>query len=119
MGGTLRAGVAALPPAPRFLILLADLPEITAADLALVAGQYGALIAQGAMADGTPGHPVAFADSLRPAFASLKGDEGAKAVIKANAAQRQLVTLPDNHATRDLDTPEDWAAWRVETGIAN
>lgn len=121
MGGTLRAGVAALPDAPRFLILLADLPEITAADLALVthAPAEGALIWQGAMANGTPGHPVAFDHSLRLAFAALRGDEGAKSVIKAHVGARRLVTLPDTHATRDLDTPEEWAAWRVETGIPN
>jgi len=27
------------------------------------------------------------------------------------------VPLPGDHATRDLDTPEDWADWRRETGL--
>lgn len=36
MSGTLRAGVAALPDCRRFMVLLADLPALEAADLDLV-----------------------------------------------------------------------------------
>ena len=117
MGGTLRAGVAALPVADAFMVLLADLPELTAPDLqtmcAAMQAETSALIWQGADCDGKPGHPVIFAASLRQAFADLAGDVGAKPVIKAHQSQRHLVRLPAQHATRDLDTPEEWAAWRA------
>src|SRR5690606_14859112 len=61
MGGTLRAGVACLPQADRFMILLADLPEITADDLVQMAQtQSDHLIWQGADSQGNAGHPVVF-----------------------------------------------------------
>lgn len=117
MGGTLRAALPALPAAKAFMVLLADLPELTAQDLREMVAAMDkapqALIWQGADCDGQPGHPVIFADSLRPAFSGLSGDMGAKPVIKAHQSQRHLVTLPAHHATRDLDTPEEWAAWRA------
>jgi CTP:molybdopterin cytidylyltransferase MocA len=117
---TLRAGVDALPPCDRFLILLADLPDITTGDLCrvLVAplAHPEARIWRGATADGAPGHPVLFAASLRPAFAALQGDTGADPIIRAQRAATVLVPLPGQHARRDLDTPADWAAFRAETG---
>lgn len=117
---TLRAAVAALPPCNRFLVLLADLPEITTTDLQTIlaapANHPEALIWRGATASGAPGHPVLFDASLRPHFATLSGDTGADPVIRAHRAQTVLVPLPANHARRDLDTPEDWATWRAETG---
>ena len=61
MAASLRTGVAALPECRHFMVLLADLPELTAVDLT------------------------------------------------------KLIALPNQHATRDLDTPEDWAAWRAGT----
>ncbi len=117
---TLRAAVAALPPCDRFLILLADLPDITTADLQTVlaapADHPDALIWRGATATGAPGHPVLFDASLRPHFATLTGDTGADPVIRTHRAQTVLVPLPKDNARRDLDTPADWAAWRAETG---
>jgi CTP:molybdopterin cytidylyltransferase MocA len=118
---TLRAAVAALPPCARFLVLLADLPEITTADLRAVLNapehHPAARIWRGATETGEPGHPVLFDASLRPAFAGLSGDRGADPLIRAHRDQTVLVTLPRRHALRDLDTPQDWAAFRAETGL--
>jgi molybdenum cofactor cytidylyltransferase len=118
MGGTLRDGVAALPPCPRFLITAADLPGLTAADLTKIgtADPGDALIVIATSAAGALGHPIAFDASLRPAFAALAGDVGARAIVRANGARIRTVALPGDHATRDLDTPDDWSAWRAETG---
>jgi CTP:molybdopterin cytidylyltransferase MocA len=117
---TLRAAVAALPPCNRFLVLLADLPEITTADLQTVLAapdtQPGALIWRGATDLGQSGHPVLFDATLRPEFATLVGDTGADPIIRANRDKTALVPLPAHHARRDLDTLEDWAIWRAETG---
>lgn len=119
---TLRAAVAALPTCDHFLILLADLPEITTEDLLTVmaapATHPDALIWRGATADGLPGHPVLFAATLRPLFDTLEGDTGAEPIIRALSDRTVLVPLPGQHARRDLDTPADWAAWRSETGQA-
>ena len=55
---------------------------------------------------------------LRDDLMTLKGDEGAKSVIVRHRARLRLVPLPARHATTDLDTPEDWAAWRATQSAA-
>lgn len=115
MGGTLRDGVAALPACPRFMVMAADLPGLTADDLRLLAATDpgDALIVIATGADGRFGHPILFDSSLRAGFDALGGDVGAKPLVKANKGRIRTVALPADHATRDLDTPEDWAAWRA------
>lgn len=116
MAASLRAGLAALPPGcPGLLILLADMPEITCADIAAVlAGFDGATILRGTSAEGVPGHPVLFPAGDFPALARLTGDAGARDLLRREGARVRLVPLPARHALTDLDTPEDWAAWRAE-----
>lgn len=116
MAASLVTGVAALPDHAAILLLLADLPEITATDLQTVLAEsrlYPNAILRGAAADGTAGHPVLFPADLRDELLTLKGDEGARSVLFHHANRMRLVPLPDRHATTDLDTPEDWAAWRA------
>ncbi|WGV16726.1 nucleotidyltransferase family protein [Fuscovulum ytuae] len=116
MAESLKAGLAALPPEAGCMLLLADLPDITAADLATLCDHWRAepeAILRGAAADGTPGHPVCFPPDLRDDLMTLRGDEGARSVLVRHRARLRLIPLPDLHATADLDTPEDWAAWRA------
>ena len=116
MAESLKAGLAALPPEAGCMLLLADLPEITATDLITLRDHWRAepeAILRGAAADGTPGHPVCFPPDLRDDLMTLKGDEGARSVLVRHRARLRLIPLPDRHATTDLDTPEDWAAWRA------
>lgn len=110
MGASLAAGAAAVPPGMAgVMVLPADMPEITAADLrAVAAGFDGTRALRGTGADGTPGHPVIFPATALPALAALTGDRGARDL----AAGARPVALPGRHALTDLDTPEDWAAWR-------
>jgi len=118
LGGTIRDGVAALPVCASFLVLAADLPGITADDLRAMAGaeMAGALVLIATDAQGQYGHPIRFDAALRPAFAALTGDEGARAVVRSTRLQRPF-PLPGDHATRDLDTPEDWADWRATSRL--
>jgi molybdenum cofactor cytidylyltransferase len=116
MAASLTAGLASLPATAGVMLLLADLPEITTADLITLRdawAQEPEAILRGAAADGTPGHPVCFPPDLRDDLMTLKGDEGARAVLVRHRARLRLIPLPDRHATTDLDTPEDWAAWRA------
>lgn len=116
MAESLKSGLAALPAGAGIMLLLADLPEITATDLRTMLSQWQhepEAILRGATEDGTPGHPVCFPPDLRDDLMTLKGDEGAKSVIVRHRARLRLVPLPARHATTDLDTPEDWAAWRA------
>lgn len=119
-GITLRTAVAKLPPCPAFMIVLADLVELEAADYARMFGTWRAepdhVIWRGATAAGKPGHPIIFNQNLRDAFKTLKGDTGGAAILRAHAQQTCLVPLAGERALRDLDTPEDWATWRAQTG---
>lgn len=120
MAGTLRGAVSRLPPCDAFMVVLADLPDIDTADMNAVfaarLAEPDLLIWRGATEDGRPGHPILFDAALRPDFARLSGDGGGEAIVKANRDRTRLVPLAGQRAILDLDTPEDWAAWRMATG---
>lgn len=122
MAASIRAGAGALPPdATGVMILPADMPELTEADLraALEAFERAAPprpILRAVDEDGTPGHPVIFPGDLFAKLKCLTGDEGARGVVQAHDARLVLLPLPEGHATTDLDTPAQWAAWRARPG---
>lgn len=98
------------------MVVLTDMPEVRASDLHLILtlGQQAPdAILRAAGADGTPGHPVLFPADLLPELAALTGDTGARDVLKRHGARVHLVPLEGSRALVDLDTPEDWAAWRT------
>lgn len=115
LSASLRAGIAALPETARgVMVLLADMPELTAADLQMVRdGWDGETATRGATDDGRPGHPVIFPRRLFGALADLRGDRGAGALLASGQEPVRLVPLPGTHALCDLDTPADIAAWRA------
>jgi CTP:molybdopterin cytidylyltransferase MocA len=116
IAASLRAGLMALPAPAPVLVLLGDMPELTASDLRHVLTAFASApqrIHRGAGADGTPGHPVIFPPWARDELMALTGDQGARPLLARHAAEVTLVPLPGTHATCDLDTPEDWAAWRA------
>ncbi|MCL4187246.1 MAG: nucleotidyltransferase family protein [Rhodobacteraceae bacterium] len=120
MGASLRAGVSALPAGTTaVLVLLADLPEIEAGDLARLLSAHAAwpgAILRGTAEDGRPGHPVLFPAAFLPALRLVAGDAGARELLAAHAGQVRPVPLPGARAVTDLDTPEAWAEWRARTG---
>ncbi|MFZ1470681.1 MAG: nucleotidyltransferase family protein [Paracoccaceae bacterium] len=117
MSASLRAGLAALPPnCPGVMVLPADMPDLTTADLALMLQHFArdpGRIWRGASPDGRPGHPVLFPADLLAALAALSGDEGGRTVVRAQRDRVSQIALPGTHALLDLDTPSDWAAFRA------
>ncbi|MDX8353621.1 nucleotidyltransferase family protein [Cognatiyoonia sp. IB215182] len=117
MSGTMRGAVAKLPAAPAFMMLLGDLVALETEDLKRVfkarEDQPDHLIWRGATTGGKPGHPIIFDASLRPEFAKLAGDSGGETLVKPLREQTCLVPFHDDRARLDLDTPEEWAAWRA------
>jgi molybdenum cofactor cytidylyltransferase len=114
MAASLRAAVAAAPEGAGVAVLLADMPEITAADIGALVAAFEATgrdrVVRAASEDGRPGQPVIFPARLRPALLALRGDAGGRDILAREDVL--LVPLPGRRALTDLDTPEDFAAWR-------
>ena len=118
MGSSIRAGMAAITPtAEAALIALADMPEVTAGDVNRLIAAYdaeeGREIIRAATVDNRPGNPVLFGRRFFESLSSLEGDEGARGLLASHSDLARLVPLDGVAARTDLDTPEDWAAWRT------
>ncbi|MDZ4087424.1 MAG: nucleotidyltransferase family protein [Tabrizicola sp.] len=113
----IRGLAAVVEPGPEdgLMILPADMPGFSAKALADLISRFRAepeLIWRGGTTDGTPGHPAIIPRDLWPELAAITGDEGGRSVLKRHADRVRQVPLPGRMATLDLDTPEDWTAFR-------
>ena len=108
---SLRAGLAALPPeTAAALFILGDQPLIgpTILDALIAAYRHtGAPIVMPTY-DGQRGNPVLIARALFPELADITGDQGARGVIRAHAAEVHDVPIAGPPPTDDLDTQEDY-----------
>ncbi|MHC0052915.1 nucleotidyltransferase family protein [Actibacterium sp. D379-3] len=123
MAHSLCAGVAAMPATvAAMMVVPADMPDLTANDFAHLISQFrddpDVPLLRATSSGGVPGHPVLFPRRVFAALSRLTDDTGARSVLDAHRAALRLVPLPDRRAITDLDTPEDWAAWRTRTGVA-
>lgn len=117
MAASLRAGAQEIGPAEGLMVLLPDMPDIDQADLGQMISAFAeepTVPLRATDADGTTdGHPVILPRRLMQELAVLNGDRGARVVLDGERIRR--IPLPARHAVTDLDTPEDWAAWRAAT----
>ena len=99
-----------IPPVQGALILLGDMPLVTATllDALLTAADAhpGAIVAPSYA--GVRGSPVYFPADLFPALLTLTGDEGGRSVIAQNAARLHLLAWPDPTIALDVDHPDDY-----------
>ncbi|WP_370230556.1 NTP transferase domain-containing protein [Cognatishimia sp.] len=117
MGTSIATSVQHMPETISALMILpADMPELTEDDLATMrtAQNENPDAILRAMSGDRPGHPVVFPKRCFNALNGLSGDEGARHVIRGDERAVIHVALPAQHALTDLDTPEDWAAWRAK-----
>jgi len=109
MAASLRAGIVSLPPdAAGAFVFLGDMPRVPHAVLAPLA----AAVAAGASAaapvhQGRRGNPVAFARSLFPELAELRGDQGARKILDRLGPDLALITSPDDGVLFDVDERGD------------
>jgi molybdenum cofactor cytidylyltransferase len=111
LSSSIRAGVARLPAScTGVMLVLADQAAVTADDLKRLAGtwrkqpQYIAA----ALYAGTCGAPAIFPRTAFRDLAELRGDAGARALLRRNPDR--LVRVPMPSAALDVDTPEDLLA---------
>jgi molybdenum cofactor cytidylyltransferase len=102
------------------LLCVGDLPGIRAAHVAAVVGaardEKGRIDPKRIVVstfEGRRGHPVLFGSGWLAALAQLAGDEGARQLVRANAAQVVEVEQRDNACLRDVDSPADLDAARA------
>lgn len=107
MGSSIRVGVAALSPhLDGAVIALGDQPKITPAHLrALAEGLRDAPIVASTY-DGVLGAPCAFARVEFERLLSLKGDVGARALVRGG--DEPVATIAFAGANMDVDTPESY-----------
>lgn len=117
MSASLRAGVAALPSGTDVaLVLLADQPRITPQVIAMVmdsAVAAGGADAVRASYGGIPGHPVALGPALLRRVPELRGDAGARDLLRD--ARVELVEAGHLCDPTDVDTPTDLNALEAIT----
>jgi len=109
---SLRAGVAALAGCRAVIVTLGDEPLITPQVIARLVGERGPARASYGRA---PGHPVKLTPALMRRVAELRGDAGARGLLRtARRVECGHLCRPD-----DVDTPEDLAhvAVRAREGV--
>ncbi len=106
MGASLAAGIAATAGTGGWLVALGDMPWIRPQTIALVAGSLraGARLAAPSY-QGQRGHPVGFSESFRGQLLALRGDEGARAILRQHAGELVQVECEDAGVLVDIDQP--------------
>lgn len=112
MADSIARGVAALPDTCDAVVIVpADMPGITDMDIRNMLDAFtGDHILRACDGTGRMGHPVVFPRRLFQALAKLSGDDGARGLLADEEVHSYA--LPGDHATLDLDTPDDWHLWR-------
>ncbi|HTT41960.1 MAG TPA: nucleotidyltransferase family protein [Steroidobacteraceae bacterium] len=108
LSSSIRAGIARLPlGCAGALLMLADQPAVTVDDLKRLAGTWRKQPQYCAAAQyaGTLGVPAVFPRALFPQLLQLRGDSGARALLRHSPDR--VVRVPMPSAAIDLDTPED------------
>lgn len=115
MSTSLRAGIAALPPeAQAVVVLLADMPRITADHVDRVIEAFDA--AQPTIVvpekDGRRGNPILWPRELFAQMSAVSGDKGARGLLERHAARLRRIGMDDDAIFVDIDSPEDLAGAR-------
>jgi molybdenum cofactor cytidylyltransferase len=107
---SLRCGIEALSDGAelrKVIVTLGDQPRLTPA---LISRFVGEAPGTRAVYGGAPGHPVVLGPVQLRAIAGLRGDQGARDVLRGGLT----IECGDSGAALDVDTPEDLEAIRHE-----
>lgn len=108
MGASLACAARAAGEADGYLVALGDMPFLRRTSIAAV---------RDALVNGAPlvapyfrtrrGHPVGIGKRFYEDLLSLRGDDGARKLLAANAGQLVKIPIGDPGVIRDIDTPQD------------
>jgi molybdenum cofactor cytidylyltransferase len=108
MGVSLAEGVRAAGDAHGWVVALADMPYLKPETVRVVAAALseGAAIAAPSYR-GERGHPVGFARRFKDELSVLRGDAGAREILKVHPDWITLYEVDDPGVLRDIDAPSD------------
>jgi len=110
MGASLACGARAAGEAAGYLVALADMPFVRPSSIAALRDALAGGAALVAPFFRTRrGHPVGIAGRFRAELEALRGDEGARGLLAAHAAELVKVPVGDPGVIRDIDTLADVA----------
>ena len=108
MGVSLAAAVSASCDVAGWVVALADMPYIRPETIEKITASLAAGAAIAAPAyRGERGHPVGLSAHFRAQLEALRGDEGARALLRQNASLIELIEVDDPGVCSDIDTPAD------------
>ena len=116
LASSLRAGVAAAATVKGVLVLLGDMPCVRPSTLDALIGAFESASACRAIIpvhEGRRGNPVLLSRALFAQIATLRGDEGAKRLLGAEAVE---LPVNDPAVLADVDTREDLAQLAQASG---
>jgi molybdenum cofactor cytidylyltransferase len=105
MGDSLSAAVRARPGVGGWLITLGDMPWVRPETLVQVAACLGSDKACVPVYQGQWGHPVGFGAGYGRALGQLRGDQGARALLREGRVS--VLAVDDPGVLRDVDLPTD------------
>jgi molybdenum cofactor cytidylyltransferase len=114
INSSLKAGVAALPDdVPAALVMLADMPFVTAEMLAGLIARYRASEAPLVISDyeGVNAPPMLYDRSLFSELRTMTGEGCGRQVVKRHRHEAEVLPWPAT-ALADLDVPDDYARFR-------
>jgi molybdenum cofactor cytidylyltransferase len=108
MGRTLSSGVRAARTATGWVVALADMPFVRPATISAVANalEQGAAIVS-VVHDNRRGNPVGLSSRYFDELVALRGDRGARDILRRDADAIVQKQVDDPGVLRDIDTPQD------------
>ncbi len=108
MGRSLAAGVHASREADGWVVALADMPFVRVATIRRIAERLtGSDVLAAPYRDGVRGNPVGIGARFRERLEALRGDAGARALLREHESNIARIVVDDPGVLRDIDTPED------------
>lgn len=110
MSSSLQAGLSALPKnIAAVAVMLADQPQVSPEIISALIDRFQRTLAPVVFPtfDGKRGNPVLLSRVIFPELMALRGDVGARDVVRAHAARAEAVAIDSAAVLADVDTPAD------------